>query len=155
MRAQVIDQRVEVLDTLAELLAVAGAQEERAAPGLERVGRVALRRQRLVHLDDAAQVEHVRQPLELRQGQLHRRVDHPMALGIELERALELFEGLRIHRTKVTACLRSAQRLPPDGTKRRKKKAGVLCKTPFLFPGAPAGRPAATFLVSMNRSRLA
>ena len=95
--AQVLDNVVQVLDPRAELLAVARAQQKRAAPGTERIGRVALRRQRLVHLDDAAQVEGVGHLLELRERQLHERVPPPELLGVELQRALKFFDGFRVH----------------------------------------------------------
>ena len=66
------------------------------------------KRQRLVHLDDASQVERVGHLLELGERQFHERVAPAISFGVEFQRALELFDGLRVHGK--TACCH-----PPPG----------------------------------------
>ena len=130
VRAQVVDEHVQVLDPLGEFLAVPGAEQKRAAAGLERVGGVALGRQRLVHLHDAAQVELIRQTLELRERQVLQGARLPAALGVELEGALKFLDRRRLVHRWTVGRFRSSGRI--DSGRRGKKMLAFVANGRFI-----------------------
>ena len=110
VRAKIVDELVQVFDAGAILFAVACAQHEGAAARFERIGGVALRGQRLVHLDDAPKIELVGQTLQLREGQLHQSTDFRPRARVVLERALEPLHRLRFGRGWVTHAAKNGRK---------------------------------------------